>query len=519
MSTPIFHLGTDHLTPPLALAIASGNMKPVLGDKAMQAIEQSQRMARQLAEGNEAVYGINTGFGPLCTTIIDRDHVIELQYNLLKSHSVGVGEPVPDVCVRLMLITKIHALAQGYSGIQVNTIQRLLWHLENNILPVVPCKGSVGASGDLAPLAHMSLPLIGLGYVRYKNETRPSLEVLQELDQEPIPLGPKEGLALINGTQFIVSYAVMFCEKFRHLLDLADVIGALSLEGLQGSGRPFMKRLHEIRPFAGNQLVAARLSALLKGSDILKSHESCNRVQDPYSFRCMPAVHGTSRNAWSHINQMLEIELNSVTDNPVLFNDGTSVSGGNFHGQPLALPMDYGAMAAAEIGSISERRTFLLLEGKFDLPPMLIKNAGINSGFMIPQYTAAALVTENKTRCFPASVDSIPTGMGQEDHVSMGSISARKAWEVVENIEHILSIELLYAAQAIDFRRPRKSSEILERIHAFIRLHVPHVDKDRVYSEDMAILHKLISEGTLTAFVDRHMEELGIVPRISPFGE
>jgi histidine ammonia-lyase len=327
---------------------------------------------------------------------------------------------------------------------------------------------------------------------------------------EPIPLGPKEGLGLINGTQFIVAYSVLFNEKFRHLLDLADIIGALSLEGLQGSARPFMKRLHDLRPFKGNQLSAARLKAFLKGSDILKSHESCDRVQDPYSFRCMPAVHGASRNAWNHINEMLETELNSVTDNPILFDDGESVSGGNFHGQPLAIPMDYGAMAAAELGSISERRSYLLLEGKYGLSPMLIAKAGINSGFMIPQYTAAALVTENKTRCFPASVDSIPTGMGQEDHVSMGSISARKAWEVVQNLEHIFSIELLYAVQAIDFRRPRRSSDFLESIHAFIREHVSHVENDRVFSEDMAILHHLISEDVLINFASQKMEELGI---------
>ncbi len=505
-----FKLGTDHLTSRIGLATAEGKILPILDKSACEAIDRSQALAEALANGDEPVYGINTGFGPLCTTIIDRDHVVELQYNLLKSHSVGVGEPVPDLAVRLMLITKIHALAQGFSGIQRKTLERMLWHLEKNILPVVPCKGSVGASGDLAPLAHLSLPLIGMGQVKHEGKVLPAGEVLASFGMEPLTLGPKEGLGLINGTQFIVAYSVLFAEKFRKLLDLADVIGAMSLEGLQGSARPFKKRLHDIRPFPGNKLVASRLTALLEGSEILKSHESCNRVQDPYSFRCMPAVHGASRNAWKHINEMLEIELNAVTDNPVLFNDGDSISGGNFHGQPLAMPLDYGALAAAELGSISERRSYLLLEGKFGLPSMLIENAGVNSGFMIPQYTAAALVTENKTRCFPASADSVPTGMGQEDHVSMGSISARKAWEVIQNVEHILSIELLYAAQALDFRRPRRSSDVLENIHAFIRKHVDHVSKDRVFSEDMNVLHQLISQGTLADFVEEQTSRLAL---------
>lgn len=510
MSRPVFKLGIDHLTPSLAMDIVRGRITPLLDEKACDAVDRSCRLAAELAAGDEPVYGVNTGFGPLCTTIIDPDHVVELQYNLLKSHSVGVGEPVPDRGVRLMLITKIHALAQGYSGIRLETLQRLLWHFENDILPVVPCKGSVGASGDLAPLAHLSLPLIGLGRLRHNGAVRPAGEVLQEFGLEPLTLGPKEGLGLINGTQFIVAYGILFVEKFRQLLDLADVIGALSLEGLQGSARPFMSRLHKVRPYSGSQQVAARLWALLEGSEILKSHEDCDRVQDPYSFRCMPAIHGTSRNAWQHVHDMLEIELNSVTDNPLLFSDGESVSGGNFHGQPLAVPLDYGTIAAAELGSVSERRSFLLLEGKFGLPAMLIKNAGLNSGFMIPQYTAAALVSENKTRCFPASADSIPTGMGQEDHVSMGSISARKAWEVVQNVEHILSVELLYAVQALDYRRPRRSSDILESIHAFVRLHVDHAEEDRVYGEDMEVLFGLISEGTLAEFIRDKAREFSI---------
>lgn len=506
----VFRYGKDELSVARAIRLASGEIKGVIDGEVSERIGRSRRLAIDMANGNEPVYGINTGFGPLCTTIIDKEHAVELQYNLLKSHSVGVGEPAPEQCVRLMLVTKIHSLAQGFSGIQLSVLERMLWHLENDVLPVVPLKGSVGASGDLAPLAHLFLPLIGLGKVNRNGRVTDTGTMFREMHVEPVTLGPKEGLALINGTQFILSFGVMFTHRFGQLLDLADVIGALSLEGLQGSARPFRAELHRVRPFAGNRLVASRLTNLLAGSEILKSHEACDRVQDPYSFRCMPAVHGASRNAWFHIRDMIETELNSVTDNPILLEDGTSVSGGNFHGQPIAIPLDYGAVAAAELGSISERRSFLLLDGKYGLPAMLIRQAGIHSGFMIPQYTAAALVSENKSLCFPASADSIPTGMGQEDHVSMGPISARKAYDIVGNVAHILSIELLYAAQAVDFRRPRRSSELLEAVHAFVREHVAHSEVDRVFSEDMEVLHRLISDGSLWEFVTGKAAELDV---------
>jgi histidine ammonia-lyase len=316
----------------------------------------------------------------------------------------------------------------------------------------------VGASGDLAPLAHLCLPFIGLGEVFYKEKIIKTSELFQLENLSPITLGPKEGLALINGTQFILSYAVADVQRMHNCLEVADIIGAMSLEALQGTKAPFDERLHQLRPFKGNQLVAQRLRLLLQDSEIMNSHEDCDRVQDPYSLRCMPQVHGASRNAWLHLKELTEIELNAVTDNPIIFNADDTISGGNFHGQPLALPLDYCCFAASELGNISDRRCYLLLEGKFGLPMLLMSEVGLNSGFMIPQYTTAALVTENKTLCFPASADSIPTSLGQEDHVSMGSISGRKLYQILDNLEYILAIELMSACQAIEFRKPLKSS-------------------------------------------------------------
>jgi len=379
----------------------------------------------------------------------------------------------------------VHALAQGYSGVQLSTLERIIWHIENNIIPVVPEKGSVGASGDLAPLSHLFLPLIGLGKVYHNNQQQATSNVLKQYSLQPIPLGPKEGLALINGTQFILSFAVKAVQRMHNCLEAADIIGAMSLEALTGTKAPFDERLHELRPFAGNKLVAQRLRLLLKDSAIMQSHVDCGRVQDPYSLRCMPQVHGASRNAWLHLKELTEIELNAVTDNPIILGADDTISGGNFHGQPLALPLDYCCFAAAEIGNISDRRCYLLLEGKWGLPMLLMKDVGLNSGFMIPQYTTAALVTENKTLCFPASADSIPTSLGQEDHVSMGSISGRKLTRVLDNLEFILAIELLSACQAIEFRRPLKSSELLEFAHDYVRQFVGFALEDRIFADDV----------------------------------
>jgi histidine ammonia-lyase len=498
--TNTFQYGVDTLHTGTVLAIAGGRIKGVLNEEATRRITTSQQYVQQIVDENKTVYGVNTGFGILANTPVSEEDTRTLQHKILQSHSVGVGNPIDTEVAKIMLITKVHALAMGYSGVQLSTLQRICWHIENDIIPVVPEKGSVGASGDLAPLAHLFLPLIGLGEVFYKGKRLPSAELLRQFDMLPIQLGPKEGLALINGTQFILAFAVKAVQRMHNCLEAADIIGAMSLEALTGTKAPFDERLHALRPYAGNQLVAQRLRLLLNDSDIMQSHIDCGRVQDPYSLRCMPQVHGASRNAWLHLKELTEIELNSVTDNPILLSADDTISGGNFHGQLLALPLDYACMAAAETGNISDRRCYLLLEGKWGLPLLLMRNVGLNSGFMIPQYTTAALVTENKTLCFPASADSIPTSLGQEDHVSMGSISGRKLNQVLDNLEYILAIELLSACQAIEFRRPLKSSAILEAAHDYVRRYVSFAEEDRIFAEDIKKIKQIISDFSFVAY-------------------
>jgi len=495
----VFNYGTNHLTIGICLDIAAGKTKGVINPGASDSIKTSWLEVEKIVHSHNPVYGINTGFGPLCDTRISEEDTSLLQSNLLKSHSVGVGKPIPQEIAKLMLITKVHALAQGYSGIAPATLERIIWHIDNDIIPFVPEKGSVGASGDLAPLSHLFLPLLGLGEVFVKGERSPSIKILKANNLEPLTLGPKEGLALINGTQFILSFAIKAVQRLDNALNLADLIGAMSLEGLMGSARPFDERLHSIRPYKGTKLVAHRLFTLLKDSEICNSHVNCDRVQDPYSLRCMPQVHGASRNAWLHLKELTEIELNSVTDNPIIFNADDTISGGNFHGQPLALPLDYATVAAAELGNIADRRCYLMSEGRYGLPKVLTSEPGLNSGLMIPQYTTAALVTENKTLCFPASADSVPTSLGQEDHVSMGSISGRKLHQVIDNLEYIQAIELLYAAQAMDFRRPLKSTPVIEACHELVRQHVSFIQEDRVFATDINQLHQLVINGDLLA--------------------
>ena len=506
-----FNYGIDHLTVGTALAIAAGKQKGVLNKEAVANIQKSQQHVQEIVVNNRTVYGVNTGFGVLANKPVSEEDTRILQHKILQSHSVGVGEPIGTEIAKLMLITKVHALARGYSGAQLTTLQRILWHIEEDVIPVVPEKGSVGASGDLAPLAHLFLPLIGLGEVFYKGGRYRSQEILQRFNLLPIQLGPKEGLALINGTQFILAFAVKAVQRLHYCLEAADIIGAMSLEALTGTKAPFDERLHRLRPFAGNELVAQRLRLILHQSEIMQSHIDCGRVQDPYSLRCMPQVHGASRNAWLHLKQLTETELNSVTDNPIILSADDTISGGNFHGQPLALPLDYACIAAAEAGNISDRRCYLLLEGKWGLPMLLMKDVGLNSGFMIPQYTTAALVTENKTLCFPASADSIPTSLGQEDHVSMGSISGRKLNKVIDNLEYILAIELLSACQAIEFRRPLKSSEILESAHDYVREFVSFAEEDRIFADDIDKIKRIISDFS---FVE-HCNELSKLKKIN----
>lgn len=494
----LFHYGQDNLSVALVFDIANHKVKTTFSTETIARIHASQEAVAAIADGDKVVYGVNTGFGPLCTTIISREQTRKLQENILRSHSVGVGAAVPDDIVRFMLITKLHALSRGYSGIAFSTLERINWFLEMDYLPVVPCQGSVGASGDLAPLAHLFLPLIGLGKVTKDGVLLDPMEVLTKHGLAPISLGPKEGLALINGTQFILAYATMGVARLHKCLEVADIIGAMSLEGILGSASPFMEKIHQIRPYRGSVHVAHRLRKLLQGSEMVESHIDCGRVQDPYSIRCMPQVHGASRNAWLHLKELVEIELDSVTDNPIILSKDETISGGNFHGQPLALPLDYAALAAAELGNISDRRTYLLLEGDIEgLPKLLMRNTGINSGFMIPQYTSAALVSENKSLCFPASADSIPTSLGQEDHVSMGSISGRKLNQIIDNLENILAVELICAAQAFDYRKPMKSGPVLDACHEVIRARIDHAEEDRIFAEDILKAQHLIASGKL----------------------
>ncbi|HMT73402.1 MAG TPA: histidine ammonia-lyase [Chitinophagaceae bacterium] len=505
-----FKYGIETLTAGTALAIASGKIKGILSEEAVKLVQKSHSAVKEIVEKNKTVYGVNTGFGILASSPISKEDTATLQYKILQSHSVGVGDAIPVEVAKLMLITKVHALAKGFSGVQLSTLERIIWHIDNDIIPVVPEKGSVGASGDLAPLSHLFLPLIGLGEVFYKGNKLRTNEVLNHFGLQPVLLGPKEGLALINGTQFILSFAVKAVQRLHNCLEAADIIGAMSLEALTGTKAPFDERLHDIRPYKGNKLVAQRLRLLLNDSAIMQSHTDCGRVQDPYSLRCMPQVHGASRNAWLHLKELTEIELNAVTDNPIILNSEDTISGGNFHGQPLALPLDYACIAASELGNISDRRCYLLLEGKWGLPMLLMKDVGLNSGFMIPQYTTAALVTENKTLCFPSSADSIPTSLGQEDHVSMGSISGRKLNRVLDNLEFILAIELLSACQAIEFRRPLKSSELLEFAHDFVREYVGFASEDRIFAEDINSVAGIIKDFSFVSKTNEFARSRGI---------
>lgn len=480
-----FKYGVDRLNIDIVNGIADGSVNAELCQEAIDKINISRQRVDKMAASDKAVYGINTGFGPLCDTQITPAETNLLQKNLLITHAVGVGNPIAKSISKLMLITKVHALSQGFSGIRLETVERMLKFIELDLIPVVPEQGSVGASGDLAPLSHLFLPLLGEGEFWVGDDIVPAAKALADNGLEPMELHAKEGLALINGTQFILSHGITALTKMRYLLDLADVAGAMSIEGMQGSQSPFREELHAIRAFSGNIEVAKRMRRLFKDSQNMAAHTDCDRVQDPYSLRCIPQVHGASRNAYNHLKELVEIEMNSVTDNPIVISEEEAISGGSFHGQPLAMALDYASIAAAELGNISDRRCYLLLEGLHGLPRLLTTSGGLNSGMMIPQYTTAALVTENKSLCFPPSADSVPTSMGQEDHVSMGSISGRKLNQILGNLEKIFAIELMYAAQAVDFRRPNKCSDIIEQNHALIRTKVAKLEEDRLLKPDI----------------------------------
>ncbi len=473
-------------------------------------ITQSRKIVENALDRDEPMYGINTGFGALANKRVSDEQLKQLQRNLILSHSVGVGDLIPKDISRLMLQLKIHALGLGNSGISEETFDRLLYFWEHELIPAVPEKGSVGASGDLAPLAHMSLPLLGYGLFWNADgtDTIPAEKVLEEHDLRPIDLQAKDGLSLINGTQLMGAYGAYVLEKSQSLMKAADLIAAMSLEALQGSIKPFDERIHNIRPHNGQQEVARNICELLVNSEILESHRHCGKVQDPYCLRCVPQVHGASRDGLRYCREVVETELNSVTDNPLVFENGDIISGGNFHGQPLALALDHAKISLAEFASISERRTYLLLEGHDGLPELLMEETGINSGFMIPQYTSAALVSENKVLCHPSSVDSIPTSLGQEDHVSMGSISALKLLEVYQNVEQVLAIELFTAAQALDFRKPLRPGRGVEIAHDFVRNAIPHAATDHYFKDDINKAVKLLQDREWVNEVEKELGPL-----------
>ena len=498
-----FKYGVDRLNLDIVNGIADGSIQAELSQEALDKINTSRQRVEKMAASDEAVYGINTGFGPLCDTQISPEDTNLLQKNLLITHAVGVGEPIAKSISKLMLITKVHALSQGFSGIRLETVERMLAFIELDLIPVVPEQGSVGASGDLAPLSHLFLPLLGEGEFWQDGKVVPAAKLLKEHNLEPMELHAKEGLALINGTQFILSHGITALTKMRYLLDLADMTGAMSIEGMQGSESPFRDELHQTRAFRGNLEVAARMRTFFKDSQNMADHEECDRVQDPYSLRCIPQVHGASRNAYYHLEELVEIEMNSVTDNPIVISSEEAISGGSFHGQPLAMVLDYASIAAAELGNISDRRCYLLLEGLHGLPRLLTTAGGLNSGMMIPQYATAALVTENKSLCFPPSADSVPTSMGQEDHVSMGSISGRKLNQILGNLEKIFAIELMYAAQAVEFRRPNKCSDIIEKNLQVIRAKVAKLEEDRLLKPDIDAMIKLVKSQAFTVSFDQ----------------
>ena len=493
----MFKYGIDQLTLYKVQEIANGNLKAIISNEAKEKIISCRKKVEIITKNDKVVYGINTGFGPLCDVQISPEETNQLQKNLLITHAVGVGNNIDKQLSKLMMICKVHALCQGFSGVRLELIERIIYFIENNLLPTVPEQGSVGASGDLAPLSHLFLPLIGEGDFWVRNEIFSAKEILEKHNLKPLELQAKEGLGLINGTQFILAHTITGLLKMEYLLDLADISGAMSIEGYKGSSSPFREELHRIRPFKGSIKVAERMRNLFKDSQNITSHENCERVQDPYSMRCIPQVHGASRNAFYHLLELAEIEMNSVTDNPIVLSETEAISGGNFHGQPLAMALDYCSIAASELGNIADRRCYLLLEGKYGLPRLLTKSGGLNSGFMIPQYTTAALVTENKSLCFPPSADSIPTSLGQEDHVSMGSISGRQFNEILGNLEKILAIELMYAAQALEFRRPNTFSEIIEKNHSIIREEVDKLEDDRLLKDDIHNMIQLVKTKKL----------------------
>jgi len=482
---PVFYIGESQLSIDLISAIISGKYSIALSEHAKGQINNCRNyLDDKLKRNNDPVYGINTGFGYLQNVKVAQENLTKLQHNLLLSHACGTGEEVPKEIVKLMLLLKIQSLSYGFSAISLKTVQRLIDFYTYDILPVVYTQGSLGASGDLAPLAHLALPLIGEGEVMYQDNKIKTVDLYKKLNWEPLALQSKEGLALINGTQFMSAYGIYILLKTQRLTAWADKIAAMSIDAFDCRIEPFDALSHQIRPHTGQIETAQIIHAYLQGSEMIA--RGGKQTQDPYSFRCVPQVHGASKDGIAYICSVFETEINSVTDNPnVLPHEDRIISAGNFHGQPLALSLDFLCIALAELGSISERRVFQLISGQRGLPPFLVKNAGLNSGLMIAQYTAASIVSENKQLCTPSSVDSIVSSNGQEDHVSMGANGATKCLRVVRNLENILAIELLTATQALDLRRPLKSSAAIEETYMTYRSFVSFNDADRILADDI----------------------------------
>ena len=470
----------------------------VIGDDARRRIAESNEFIADVVAGGEKVYGVNTGFGQLAQMRISDDELVRLQENLVRSHAVGVGEDLDDDIVRLVMLMKVIALAEGFSGVRLELVDALCALINNNIYPRIPSQGSVGASGDLAPLAHMAGVLIGVGEARVNGTIVPAELALKEAGLVPVTLAPKEGLALLNGTQVSTALALAAIFRTEHVLAAALAAGAMSSDAIKGSDTPFDKRIQSFRGHGGQIAVAGVLRELMSGSDIRASHLACDRVQDPYSIRCQPQVVGACLDVLRHVCKVVEVEANAVTDNPLVFAESRAVlSGGNFHAEPVALAADYLALAIAEIGSLSERRIALLIDTHLSgLPPFLVKEGGLNSGFMMAHVTAAALCSENKSHAHPASVDSIPTSANQEDHVSMATFAARRLHEMLDNVANIVAIELLAAAQGVEFHHPQKSSPIIERVITSLREVSPAYDDDRSISADIARVATLIDSGT-----------------------
>jgi histidine ammonia-lyase len=479
------YISTDLLSLEVVQEIISQNKHLALSEEAKVNIQKCRTyLDKKMVSHSQPIYGINTGFGSLCNVKISDTNLSKLQENLVRSHSCGTGEEVPLEIVKLMLLLKIQSLSYGYSGIQLETVERLIAFYNNDILPVVFTQGSLGASGDLAPLAHMSLPLLGEGEVFYEGKKVASSVVMKYFEWQPIVLKSKEGLALLNGTQFMSAYGVFISIKANKLSYLADLIASISLDAFDGRLEPFNEAIHFIRPHKGQIVTAKIIKDFLDGSQIVGQDKI--HVQDPYSFRCVPQVHGASKDALEYGQKVFKTEINSVTDNPNIFVDSDEIiSGGNFHGQPLALALDFMSIALSELGSISERRTYQLISGSRNLPAFLVDNPGLNSGLMIPQYTAASIASQNKQLATPASVDSIVSSNGQEDHVSMGANAATKTLRILDNLERILAIELMTASQAIEYRRPLKSSDFIESFLSAYKQEVPFVKEDRILHYDI----------------------------------